>query len=97
MDTSFLELRCKEVVNVVDGRRLGSICDVVFNLESGCFLGIVVPGEKTSFWSFKGGTELFIPLTQIVKLGEDTVLVEVFSNSQNPETPLIASAQKKKK
>ncbi len=84
MDTSFLELRCKEVVNVVDGRRLGHIVDVVFNLANGCLLGVVVPGEK-SFWNvFKSGTELFIPLSQIVKIGEDAVLVELFATSGSP-------------
>jgi len=84
MDTSFLELRCKEVVNVVDGRRLGHIVDVVFNLANCCLLGVVVPGEK-SFWNvFKGGTELFIPISQIVKIGEDAVLVELFATTSSP-------------
>ena len=70
-----MELRCKEIVNVVDGRRLGHIVDVVFNLESGCLQGVVVPGEK-SFWNvFKNGMELFIPLTQIVKVGEDSTYI----------------------
>lgn len=95
MDTSFLELKCKEVVNVVDGRRLGHIVDIVFNLENGCIQGIVVPGEK-SFWNvFKGGTELFIPLCQICKVGEDTVLVELFSNPGNKNNPYILSSPNK--
>jgi YlmC/YmxH family sporulation protein len=96
MDTSYLELRCKEIVNVVDGRKLGHIVDVLFNLESGCLLGVVVPGDK-SFWQcFKGGTELFIPLSQIVKVGEDTVLVELFGN-QCPNPPYITSSSTDKK
>ena len=53
MDTSYLELRCKEVVNLVDGKTLGHIVDVVFNLASGCVLGIVVPGEKSFGTSLK--------------------------------------------
>ncbi len=99
MDTSFMELRCKEIVNVVDGRRLGHIVDVVFNLESGCLQGVVVPGEK-SFWNvFKNGMELFIPLTQIVKVGEDTILVEIFANPapQNSTYILENNDNKKKK
>lgn len=88
-----MELRCKEVVNVVDGRRLGHIVDVVFNLANGCLLGVVVPGEK-SFWNvFKSGTELFIALNQIVKIGEDAVLVELFSNSGSPY--ILGSSKKK--
>lgn len=95
METSFLELRCKEVVNVIDGRRLGHIVDVVFNLENGCVAGVVVPGEK-SFWNaFKGGMELFIPLSQIIKVGEDTVLVELFAN-QGQNVNMLGSPKGKK-
>ena len=94
MDTSFLELRCKEVVNVVDGRRLGHVVDVVFNLETGCFLGVVVPGEK-SFWNvFKSGAELFISLQQIVKVGEDALLVELYGNN-GQQVPYIMGTKKK--
>lgn len=96
METSFLELRCKEVVNVVDGRKLGHIVDIIFNLETGCLQGVVVPGEK-NFWNiFKGGMELFIPLSQIVKVGEDAVLVELFANT-NPNPPYIMGTGTKKK
>lgn len=85
------------MVNVVDGRRLGHIVDIVFNLENGCVVGVVVPGEK-SFWNvFKGGTELFIPLSQIVKIGEDAVLVELFStSSQGPNAYILEDSKKKK-
>lgn len=93
METSFLELRCKEVVNVVDGRRLGHIVDIVFNLQNGCLAGVVVPGEK-NFWNvFKNSMELFIPLSQIVKVGEDAVLVELFGT--NDKNPYILSVGKK--
>ena len=79
-ECSFLELRCKEVVNVVDGKRLGHITDVVFDLQTAKITGLVVPGNK-SFWNvFKNGTELFIPFTQICKIGEDTILVELYEN-----------------
>lgn len=82
-ECSFLELRCKEVVNVVDGRRLGHIIDVVFDLQTARITGLVVPGTK-SFWNvFKGGNELFIPFTQICKIGEDTILVELYSPPEN--------------
>ncbi len=79
METSFLELRCKEVINVVDGRRLGHIIDIVIELNSGRVMGFVVPGDR-SFWNvFKSGQELFIPYSQICKIGEDSILVEIFS------------------
>lgn len=97
METSFLELRCKEVVNVVDGRRLGHIVDVVFNLQTGCLSGMVVPGDK-NFWNvFKNSMELFIPLSQIVKVGEDTVLVELFATNASNSTYILGNEKKNKK
>lgn len=92
METSFLELRCKEVVNVIDGKRLGHIVDVVFSLSNCCVIGIIVPGDKC-FWNvFKKDTELFIPIKQIIKVGEDTILVEVVGNT-NPY--LLGNSNKK--
>ena len=77
MESSFLELRCKEVVNVLDGRKLGHIVDIVFDLATARVLGILVPGEKTGWNVFKSANQLFIPFGCIVKIGEDAILVEV--------------------
>ncbi len=79
MESSFLELRCKEVVNVVDGKRLGHIVDIVFELSTGNILGLVVPGDKNIWNVFKSGGEIFIPYNQICKIGDDTILVELYS------------------
>lgn len=92
-ECSFLELRCKEVVNVVDGRRLGHVTDVVFDLQTAKITGLVVPGNK-SFWNvFKNGTELFIPFTQICKIGDDTILVELYSNTPTINTFTLPNKQ----
>lgn len=94
METSFLELRCKEVVNVVDGRRLGHIVDMVFELQSGRILGLVVPGEKT-FWNvFKNSSQIFIPYGCVVKIGEDAILVELRGQAA-PTNPYILSTPPK--
>lgn len=89
METSFLELRCKEVINVVDGRKLGHIIDVVFDLNTSKVTGFVVPGDK-SFWNvFKGGQELFIPFCQVCKVGEDSILVEIYSPTGTPNVGML--------
>ena len=94
MESTFLELRCKEVVNVVDGRRLGHVIDIVFSLSSFCVQGIVVPGDK-NFWNvFKKGNELFIPFNQVIKIGEDMIMVEV-CGSTPPQSPYILGTPKK--
>ena len=94
MESSFLELRCKEVVNVVDGKRLGHIVDIVFDLASGQINGLVVPGDK-NFWNvFKSGGEIFVPYHQICKIGDDTILVELYSSSCTTNGPAIAFSKK---
>ncbi len=95
METTFLELRCKEVVNVIDGRRLGHVTDVVFSLSSFCVQGIVVPGDKNGWNVFKKGNELFIPFKQVLKIGEDMILVEIYGTSQTPQNSFVLSSPKK--
>ena len=96
METSFLELRCKEVVNVVDGRKLGHIIDIIFDLNTAKVSGVVVPANKT-FWNvFKGDNEIFIPFSQICKIGEDTILVELYSTTR-PSVITLENDDKNKK
>ncbi len=80
METTFTELRNKEVINVLSGKLLGNICDVVIDLKKNCILGYVVPGSKSVFNLFKRCEELFIPSSSICKIGEDVILVEVVEN-----------------
>ena len=94
METSFLELRCKEVINVVDGTRLGHVVDIVFELPNGKISGIVVPGNKTIFGFLKGGNDLFIPFSQICKIGADTILVELFGVNNPVSTYSTQTPQK---
>ncbi len=72
MQISFLELKAKEVVNTQDGRKLGKVCDVVLCYPDNRWIGLIVPSGK----GFKKN-ELFIELKNIVKIGEDVILVNV--------------------
>jgi len=74
--TSFLELRQKEVVNVLDGRKLGRMTDLVFCAgDRGEVRGIIVPFGKRGF--FTRAQDIFIPWHCIRKIGEDVILVEL--------------------
>ena len=96
MESSFLELRCKEVVNVVDGKRLGHIVDIVFELSTGVISGLVVPGDKNIWNVFKSGGEIFIPYNQICKIGDDTILVELYSAAPRNSNTITFSQSKDK-
>ncbi len=74
METSFLELRKKDVVNVKDGKKLGRISDTIFTYPEGRVMGFIAPGGK---WFCFTKTEVFIDIRNIVRIGFDTVLVDI--------------------
>jgi YlmC/YmxH family sporulation protein len=91
VETSFFDLRCKEVINIVDGKCLGHICDIIIDICCGKVLGIVVPTNKSMFNIFKGSDEIFIPYKNICKIGQDTILIELSSLSTIPYNSSILS------
>jgi len=77
MDVTFLELRCKEVINIIDGKRLGKIIDILFYTKQGRICGLIVPGDK-SFNIFRRNDDILVPWKNILRIGEDVILVELF-------------------
>ncbi|MBR2441477.1 MAG: YlmC/YmxH family sporulation protein [Clostridia bacterium] len=78
MQVSFSQLRAKEVINTQDGRKLGKVCDVVLCYPDNRWIGLVVPNGR----GLKKN-ELFIELKNIVKVGEDVILVNVGMPKKN--------------
>ena len=74
MELSYAELKCKEIVNVKSGARMGRIVDIIFACDGSGVLGIVAPGEKKLF---KATEDIFIPWKDIVKIGSDVILVDI--------------------
>lgn len=79
MEASFLELKAKQVINTVDGKCLGHITDIIFDVVTACALGFVVPQPNQGFLGlFKGGKDIFIPFDCVCKIGVDVILVELY-------------------
>ena len=70
------DLKLKEVINVVDGKRLGNITDIEIDVETGRLTAIVVPGLGKFFGFFGRNEDVVIPWDKINKIGMDVVLVE---------------------
>ncbi|RXZ77303.1 YlmC/YmxH family sporulation protein [Paenibacillaceae bacterium] len=71
------DFQTKDVINIVDGKKLGFISDLALDLHNGRIDSIVVPSNSKFFGLFGGGTEVVIPWRNIVKIGEDVVLVRL--------------------
>jgi YlmC/YmxH family sporulation protein len=71
------DLKEKEVINVCDGRRLGYVEDVEFDLCTGKITHIIIPGACRFFGIFGREEEFVIEVSHICKVGCDLILVEV--------------------
>lgn len=71
------ELRCKEVICVSDGRRLGFVGDLEMEVPEGCIKSIVVPGPCRFLGLFGRKDDFVIPWGCIKRIGPDIVLVDI--------------------
>jgi len=74
----FSELKCKEVINLCDCRRLGKVQDLEFNPCTGCIEKIYVPLCPNKFGCiFQTEPDLVICFNEIKQIGPDIILVDV--------------------
>ena len=75
---SLSELRTKDVVNTLDGKRLGKVMDIEFDAGAGTVEALVVPGEFKVSSMIKGEKcGIVIPWQRICKIGENVILVQL--------------------
>ena len=71
------DIRQKDVINITNGRRMGTIVDMNFSSD-GRISSISVPGPFSVTNLFRSSrTDITIPWESIVKIGEDVILVRV--------------------
>ena len=70
------DLQNKNVINLIDGKNIGSIIDLEIN-EDGNAIGLIVEKYKFLISSFSSKKEMLIKWKQIKKIGEDVILVDV--------------------
>ena len=79
------EIKNKEVINICNGDLLGYVYDIEIDMEKGKITGIVVANETGLFSSWKKGKEEYLIKWQdIIKIGEEIILVEFKNSFQNP-------------
>lgn len=74
MNCRFADFRCKEVINICDGCRLGYVGDVECRLPDGQLTALIVPGPYRFFGLFGRGEEYRIPWECINRSGTTSFL-----------------------
>lgn len=84
---TFCELRDKEVINIIDGKRLGCVIDIEFDIEFGKILRLVLPPQGKYFSFFSPRDNLIIPWDCIERIGCDLILVRLLECPCPPQPP----------
>lgn len=71
------ELQKKDIINIKDGKKVGRIIDVEFDPSNGYMIKFVI--ERANFVRnlFSNTEDISIKFTQIKKLGEDVILIDI--------------------
>lgn len=73
-----LDFKHKEVINIVNAKRLGYVQDVCADLETGKITAIIVPGGTNKIAKFfSSANDIIIDWQNIKAIGEDLILVEI--------------------
>ncbi|MFW6390020.1 MAG: YlmC/YmxH family sporulation protein [Halanaerobiales bacterium] len=72
------ELKLKDVIDINRGKKLGFIDDIDFEAENGRIKAFVVPTYKNKLFNFfSRKQDIIIGWEDIIKIGEDVILVEI--------------------
>jgi len=69
------EFQLKDVVNVSNGRKLGNIGDIDINIQTGRIDAVIIGGAGKVLGFFGRDEDIIIPWKNILKIGEDVILV----------------------
>jgi YlmC/YmxH family sporulation protein len=78
------EFQIKDVVNVADGKKLGNIGDIEINLSTGKIEAVIVTGNGKVLGFFGREEDIIIPWKNIIKIGQDVILVRFKAIEERP-------------
>jgi YlmC/YmxH family sporulation protein len=76
------DLQSKDVVNVVDGTKLGKVTDLEIDAASGKIMTVLVSNNTRFINFFSGNNKISIKWDQIVKIGGEVIIVNSSSFSK---------------
>lgn len=78
------DLQEREIVNVIDGRRLGPIKDIDIDIETGRITALILPGSGKFLSLFNRRDDYIVPWEKIIRIGVDVILVEAQQYTEIP-------------
>lgn len=73
----FSELKCKDVINLRDCKKLGRISDLEFDECSGKICKVIVPGCNKFCNFLRTEPDICIPYKDIKQIGPDIIIVDI--------------------
>lgn len=75
----------KEVINLSDGSRLGTIdeCELIFDAKSGDIHSIAVPAQHSFMSFFSENSSITIPWQGVKRIGDEVIIVDLNKNYEN--------------
>ena len=73
----FSELKCKDVINIRDCKKIGKVCDPEFDECKGCICKIMVPGGCGLLSFLRCEPDIVICYKDIKQIGPDIILVDI--------------------
>lgn len=66
----------KNVINIRNGESIGCVCDILVDTDCGMVVKLVVPQNNSIFSLFSKEDNYHIKWCDVVKVGEDLILVD---------------------
>ena len=71
------ELQKKDIINIKDGKKVGKIIDVEFDVNNGYMIHFVIEKAHILRNMFTTNDDVYVKFSQIKKMGEDVILIDI--------------------
>lgn len=75
------DFQMKDVINVANGKKLGNVGDIDINVTNGKINAVIIGGAGKVLGFFGRDEDIVIPWKNILKIGEDVILVRYQSEN----------------
>ena len=86
MQCKITDLRNKEIINIANGMKMGGICDIEIDTQTGELVSIIVYGRQKAPGLLGREEDIVIPWKSIKVIGDDTIIVDCKNQEQRSPT-----------